>query len=747
VVVPQGRVLEFLTSLLETKGYTIVRNDIGHYIVRPVAGLAATGISGNDPFSSTQVIPTPGIKPSALQGALIGLGGSTTSIVALDDLGVLLVTDAPQRTKQIRELVDRLVKERSAVKIQRLDVKYIAANTARERVLALLGENVPGTPVPAPGFQQPGAKNPGGAPAGGTGGFATGATLWQARISVDPQSNALFVQGREDEAKYIRELLDLVDVPNSLTSTFYAVGNKAAEAIAAAGVRLGLGDVTRYQGTDTSAGRTGTPGIAQPPVQPGFPQQQQQQSGAPGSGFVIYPDMGGFMYHGTPVQHAEVAELVRSLERLTLNEAVTYEFYKLKHAKAADVADIVQNLLQNQLPSENQGPLLGGLSRQNQQPGTARNPRNPRDRTRNPVDTTRPAGETSRGAVGGASQGTGSGLNEIDAADSLVLADEKNNQIVVKTVGRLQPEFEKLIRRLDLRRPQVYVSAKIVAITASDEFRLAFETQLINANGTGGVVNTNFGLRGGSGTSSILTPLLVGTGLPGLTAAVIKSDQVPIVITALQNQTDTRVLATPQLLIDDNTEEATVSSENVQPTAVLSQGTSTTVTAEGEPARAGTTLTVTPQISEESVKLTYSVTQSNFTGAAAAGLSPPRFENTISSEVTVPPASTIVVGGLTLESSSNTVVKVPLLGDIPLVGLLFRDTHTNGQKTTLYVFITPTIMRDPNFADLRLLTKGPMAEANIQSEDNLPRAEPVKMEFLDGAESKGPAAGAVERNP
>jgi general secretion pathway protein D len=87
------------------------------------------------------------------------------------------------------------------------------------------------------------------------------------------------------------------------------------------------------------------------------------------------------------------------------------------------------------------------------------------------------------------------------------------------------------------------------------------------------------------------------------------------------------------------------------------------------------------------------------------------------------------------------------LGDIPLVGLLFRDTHNTGQKTTLYVFITPTIMRDPNFADLRLLTKGPMAESRIQSEDNLPRAEPVKMEFLDGPESKSPAPGAVVKNP
>lgn len=753
LTVPQDKALQFLNMVLQPKNYTIVRNELGIYIVQPITNLAGNGISGNDPFSTTQVMVTPGIKPSAMSAAIQGLGaGGMGTVVPLDDLGVLLVTDTPQRTRQIRDLIDRLVLERAAVKVLRLEIKYIAANTARERVLMLLGES---GAAPPPSFQQPPAQRLVPDKGGGQGGatFAgSGATMWQARLTVDPQSNALFFQGREDEAKYIRDLLEIVDVPNTLTSVFYPVGNKAAEAVSAAGVRLGLGDVTRYQSQETGGTQRGGAGVAQPPI-PGnqFQQQQQQQGGgAPGSGFVIYTDAGGFMYHGTASQHAEVADLVKGLSALTINEAVTYEFYKLKHAKATDVAEIVQNLLQNQMPTGNTGPLLGGLTNQ---PGgrNQRNPRdrtNPQDRTRNPQDRTRNSSEsTGRGPTGGAIQGTGSGLNEIDAADSFVLADEKNNQIVVKTVGRLQPQFEKLIRKLDLRRPQVYVSAKIVAITATEDFRLAFETQLINANGTGGVVNTNFGLRGGSATSSILTPLAVGTGLPGLTAAVIKSDQVPIVITALQNNVNTRILATPQLLIDDN-ENAEVSSESVIPTQVSSQSNSTTITSVGDPARAGTTLNVTPQISEESVKLTYEVIQSNFTGSAAApGLPPPSFENRINSEVTVPPESTIVVGGLTLTSTEDTVMKVPLLGDIPLVGLLFRDTKTRDQKTTLYVFITPTIMRDPNFADLRLLTKGPMNESHVYPDDNLPSPEPVKMELLEPVGSGVPGPGTVERRP
>ena len=73
------------------------------------------------------------------------------------------------------------------------------------------------------------------------------------------------------------------------------------------------------------------------------------------------------------------------------------------------------------------------------------------------------------------------------------------HQKTSKKVQRLQQQFARLIDRLDLRKPQVYVDAKIVQLTDSDEFRLAVESQLINANGTGGVGTTRFP-NGGSAT-------------------------------------------------------------------------------------------------------------------------------------------------------------------------------------------------------------------------------------------------------
>ena len=99
--------------------------------------------------------------------------------------------------------------------------------------------------------------------------------------------------------------------------------------------------------------------------------------------------------------------------------------------------------------------------------------------------------------------------------------------------------------------------------------------------------------------------------------------------------------------------------------------------------------------------------------------------------MTIPTDSTIVVGGITVENAQETIAKIPLLGDIPLIGLLFSDTNTSSSNSILYIFITPRIMTDPNFADLKLLTEGPQAYLNEGEKVSRPKVEPLMMRFLD----------------
>lgn len=94
---------------------------------------------------------------------------------------------------------------------------------------------------------------------------------------------------------------------------------------------------------------------------------------------------------------------------------------------------------------------------------------------------------------------------------------------------------------------------------------------------------------------------------------------------------------------------------------------------------------------------------------------PPKLTNTVTADsVTVPSDFTVVVGGLTVDSKTKTVVKVPFLGDLPLVGLLFQDRNTGEKKTTLYVFLTPRVVRDP--ADIRLLSVQPKLDVGLPPE-------------------------------
>ena len=152
----------------------------------------------------------------------------------------------------------------------------------------------------------------------------------------------------------------------------------------------------------------------------------------------------------------------------------------------------------------------------------------------------------------------------------------------------------------------------------------------------------------------------------------------PIVINAIQQNTDARIVSSPQLLVDDNVEASIVSLDQ-QPTTTTTIGQTSDQTAFQGYEDAGTTLRVTPRISEGGyLRLTYEIELSNFVGEGSGGVPGPRQQRTVSSEsVTIPSDATIVVGGLITKDKSRTVIKVPLLGDIPLVGELFRSTVNN----------------------------------------------------------------------
>lgn len=724
VTLHKDDVIRFLVTLLELRDYTMIQDRTGVYVIqdknRTMSG------SSNSEFSPTRIIPTPGIRPSTLTATVTGIVTAArgagappppNTVTFLDDVGVIVIAEPPRITRAVEEFVAELIRERSQVRFHRLQVTNIAASSAKDRILDLIGVATrssavqPGQPGQVQQQQQ-------------TGGASFGGTLSNMgeRLIIEQGSNSLVFRGRDEEKDQVEELLTMVDVVGSLLTQWYPVGNATTDAVAAEGRRQQLGDSVTFEPSDNTTGTGGFNNNRAQGQNTGIPSLQGGTTELAGSGFILYPESGGFVYRGTPEQHRRVVGLIEQLRDLSRSEEIVYEFYKLKHGKSEEIATTLQDLITS-TQSASSSPLLGN-NLGNRNARDDRNNRNNRNNNRNQPQ--QPAGQNSTAGL----SGEGS-VGEIDGEEVFVTADEPNNQIVVKAPLKLQPQIRRLIEKLDLRRPQVYIEAMIVSVSDSENFRLAVEAQGIIGQWA---FNTNFGLGslttssgGDNPTTSggITSRKNVATDLGGLTTAIVRSKDVPLVVTALQNNTDARIVAKPQLLVDDNV-EAEVQSRDQQPTTESNQNTSTTTTSFSGYEDAGPRLRVTPQISEGGyMKLEYEIEISSFQGdPQSPGVPPAKQTNTISSEsVTVPSDMTIVVGGLTQQSNNDIVIKVPLLGDIPLVGHLFRDTRKNERNITFFVFITPKIMRDPSFDDLRLLSRGPLDLLNIELDVPDPVAE------------------------
>ncbi|CAG1006915.1 Putative secretin GspD [Phycisphaerales bacterium] len=718
VPVKKTELLSLLSTLLDQQGWAVSRDQFGNYSVH-AANQVVPNARGE--LATTRVFPTPNMRPSSLKQHIEGLIGTPQpgptgqrQYAYIDDLGVIVATDTPRRLDSLQQVVEALVTEDLKIEYTRIPLTHISASVARERALQLIGQ---AQQASAARVGQPGQIDQSAAPAARNlnpiGNLAD-------RLTVDQQGNALIVRGTPAETVQVRRVLLVIDVPNELVPRSYAAG-KAASQVAEIARGRGLGEVITIAALDQSAQGPSTFDPRGGANRQGL-QQQGTSNLVGGPVIIVDENRGQIIYYGTESQQGQLKSLLDQLD--TEAEAVVTKVYKIKNAYAEDLADIINGIITNSSPVSS-APLLPG-----DEGGSGRRsgfrPATPRAASQG---VRQPNAPRVTPAAGGGEEGF-----SIEGETAFVYPDIKNNQLLVKAQAGQQPEFKRLIERLDLRRPQVYVEAKIIAVNADDRLRTAFETQLINASGTGGVFTQSFGLATYAATGGILSPPTVNA-LTGFTGAVIRNDMVPIVMTALANETDSRIISNPQLLVDDN-EEAQVVSLDQQPTSTISRGSSgqSDLVTSGDYAEAGTSLSVTPQISDGGyMRLKYDIELSSFTGESQSVggtvLPPPRLQNNIKSEsITVPSDYTVVVGGLIVESKTKTVAKIPLLGDIPLLGLLFQDRSTGNRKTVLYVFLTPKILRDPTFTDLKLLTRGPQAAVGIA--EDIPALVPSTSEIV-----------------
>ncbi|MCD6392766.1 MAG: hypothetical protein J7M40_04580, partial [Planctomycetes bacterium] len=335
-----------------------------------------------------------------------------------------------------------------------------------------------------------------------------------------------------------------------------------------------------------------------------------------------------------------------------------------------------------------------------------------------------------------------------------IVADPKTYSIVVYADKKNQQWINALIEELDAYRPQVLLDVTLAEITRTDDFELDLQSAIKTAGGsTFNLLSSISTASGGLATGSLLTTFPGGsvseaTSISGQGFGFFADKHVQFLIEAIQTKNYGRILSRPTLLVDDNQEGTLDAKETTyierESTIVnpgTSSGTSTTSTNTiFESYDAGISLAIKPHISKgNNLRLEITLSQSDFTESTTNLTKPPNTAtNDIVTVVTVPDSSTIILGGLEKIKQSKGGTKVPLLGDIPLLGGLFRSTNNKDTQKKLYVFIKARIMRpgtDLSGRDLidiskKSRTEFEAREDEMQTYEDWPGIKPKPMDPL-----------------
>lgn len=331
--------------------------------------------------------------------------------------------------------------------------------------------------------------------------------------------------------------------------------------------------------------------------------------------------------------------------------------------------------------------------------------------------------------------GTGLGVNPV--ASSLfegsikVAADKATNSLVITASPTDFATLQRVINRLDILRDEVFVEVVVMEVALTKRFDYSSNVVVPKAGGIG--LLTNQDLLGFIQNPISQSGAVIGYKDTSTTNFLIGGTQVPVpnfagLIKAIQANAKTNILATPQIIALDNSEANFESSENLPiPTSTAVQGAGVTQSVTKE--RVALSIKIKPQINKMSnfVKLDITTKLGDISDRAL----PPEvrdkafatLERTAQTTVVVGDSDTVVIGGLMRDKVNESVSKIPILGDIPVLGWLFRAKTSNSEKTNLLIFMTPHIIRQYEkiraVLDKKLKERDEFLEAETGGDDPL----------------------------
>jgi general secretion pathway protein D len=419
----------------------------------------------------------------------------------------------------------------------------------------------------------------------------------------------------------------------------------------------------------------------------------------------------------TEGDYGRILELIKRIDTPTSGAEGTIHVLPLQHARCDEISGTLSQ-------------ILGGTS------GTPARPQPSRSTTRGRASSRTASASSSAGAAG-----DGGGIFE---GEVKINCDEATNSLVTVSSLRDYAQLRNVIDKLDRPRRQVFIEAVIMDVNVDHSTDLGIGFHGGGTADIGGGGDTI--IYGGSNAAQSLTGLpaslealafgVRGPDLPNtsqLTGTGISIPAFGIVLHALATKGDSNLLATPHILATDNTPATISIGQNIPLQTNVGGGLSQLAGLAGQGGQAGglgglaglaggfglgfqaprqdvgISLTITPQINDSN-QVRMDIQEEFSTAGAPQGElgAVPINKRTAETTIIVEDQQTVVIGGLTREEQVNAETKIPVLGDIPVLGALFRQSNKQSRKVNLLLILTPHVIREQN--DLRKIFERKMQE-------------------------------------
>jgi len=296
----------------------------------------------------------------------------------------------------------------------------------------------------------------------------------------------------------------------------------------------------------------------------------------------------------------------------------------------------------------------------------------------------------------------GKGAAPAIAGKVKITADKATNSLIVMADQEDYIVLEGVIKKLDIPRSMVFIESLIMEVDMDKSLDIGIDWQAFGETSIAGKETA----IGGQFSQGLLDPaalaqggLTVGLITEPVTIAGLTVSNIAAIINAIKTDDDFRILSTPQVLTTDNEEARITVGENRPYQTRATTDTSGGTFESFEYRDVGKILKITPHVTEgRLVRMVISLEVTNIDLASTQTTSstlPVTQKRTVDTTVIVKDAQTVVIGGLIDESTTTNESKVPVLGDIPLLGWLFRNRSESNQKTNLYIFLTPRVIKSP----------------------------------------------------